>query len=304
MADWRLTLRRSLRRQLFLAIRMLVRWLGFDAMRGLGSALGGFQYRLGPRVRGRCLHDLAVLQNRVPGDPVVARQLRHSYDVYTGAMLEVVAMFDRKLEAAALAARCRIDGVSNLEAARTGGVILLSMHAGNTLLGAAKLASEGWPVTVVYRQSRMMAPGFFAEGLPRYGIEGIQANEGRKAYASMVRALRKNRIVFVMIDQGVKHAKDGMLVRFLGKDMPMPMGPAHLARVTGAPVLPLVTLAADPIWHFEIAAPVLRDADARLEDDVESLVRITERLVMERPQLWSWHQRRWRKFRLAAPPPG
>ena len=44
-------------------------------------------------------------------------------------------------------------------------------------------------MTVVYRHARMMSAQFFAAGLPRYGIDGILANEGFKAYARMVDAL-------------------------------------------------------------------------------------------------------------------
>lgn len=302
MADFRRALRRGLRRVFFMLVSLAVRLRGFDGARRLGSAIGNLEYTFGGSGRKRCLSDLALLQNRTPDDPLIARQLRESCRVYMGAMIEVVAMFLHKLDAATLNARCRVDGVAILEAARDDrGAILLATHSGNTLLAAAQLASKGWPVTIVYRQSRMMSADFFAEGLPRYGMESIPANEGVKAYKEMLRALRKNRVVFVMIDQGVKYEKDGMPMRFLGKDMPMPMGPAHLLRKSGAPVLPLVTLAARPVWHFEIQAPVPVMTQGTLEDDMSTLVRITERQVLDRPELWSWHQRRWRKFPLAAP---
>ena len=84
---------------------------------------------------------------------------------------------------------------------------------------------------------------FFAEGLPRYGIDGILANEGFRAYARMVDALRHNRILFAMMDQGVKKAETGVPMRFLGKDMPMPGGVMQLARQTRAPIVPVVALA-------------------------------------------------------------
>ena len=73
----------------------------------------------------------------------------------------------------------------------------------------------------------------------------------------------------------------------------MVAGPAQLARTARAPVLPLATTAAAPVWHFAIEPP-LRLGQASLQADVECLVGLNERHVRERPQLWSWHHRRWR----------
>jgi lauroyl/myristoyl acyltransferase len=302
MADWQRTLRRAQRRLLFLFARTLVRLFGFTGVRRLGSVLGDLQYRVAGRERRRCLHDLALLQNRSLDDPAVKRQLRDSYRNYATATLQVVAMCDRKLDVERLRAECRIDGLQVLERVceQGNGAILLATHSGNSLLLAALLGSSGYPITVVYRQALMMSADFFAEGLPRYGIDGLPANDGVKAYVKMRRAIKQNRIVFVMIDQGVKFAKDGLPMRFLGKDMPMPAGPAQLARHTGAPILPLVTLAAEPIWHFAIEPPVQRAPDSTLEDDLSLLLQMTERQLLERPHLWSWPHRRWRKFPLAA----
>ncbi|HKQ84606.1 MAG TPA: lysophospholipid acyltransferase family protein [Steroidobacteraceae bacterium] len=302
MADWGRMLRRARRRLLFLAVNALVRSVGFRGVRRLAAILGDMQYRFGGRTRQRCLHDLAALQQRPADDPAVARQLRESYRNYTAATLQVVAMCQRKLDLKILQSACRIDGLDELQRALDAGkgAILLATHAGNNLIVAALLASMGWPILVVYRQALMMSDDFFDAGLPRYGLEGLSANAGAKAYLRMRRAIKDNRIVFVMIDQGVKFPQDGVVMRFLGKDMPMPPGPAQLARVSGAPVLPLATVAAQPIWHFEIEPAVVFAPDSTVEQDLAELLRITERQLLAHPQLWSWPHRRWRKFPLAA----
>lgn len=140
----------------------------------------------------------------------------------------------------------------------------------------------------------MMDAGFFAKGMPPYGIEGILANEGIKAYSRMLGALRAGRAVYVMADQGAKKAEDGVRLRFLGKDMPMPGGPAQLARHSRAPVLPVTTVAATPRWRFIVEPPVPLHKGTTLEADVETLLRVTERQILGHPELWSWHHRRWR----------
>ena len=131
----------------------------------------------------------------------------------------------------------------------------MAAHMGNAALVPLRLASAGWPVSVLYKESRMMSADFFLDGLERYGIQGIAANAGLRAYGQMLAALKQGRIVFLMLDQGVKQAKDGQVHRFLGKDMPMPAGPAQLARAARAPVLPVATLAATPRWRFALGSP-------------------------------------------------
>ena len=300
MADWRIRLRRQRLRLLFLATRVVMRVGGYGAARWLGPLLAAAQYRFSLLDRDRCLHDLALLQQRAPGDPAVAHQLRNAYRINTIGVLEVLAMCDRRLDPAMLNTKLRVDGLERLEAARNGkGAILISTHSGNSLLLAVQLASSGWPITIVYRHARMMSAEFFATGLPRYGIDGIMANEGIKAYAKMLSALRQNRVVFAMVDQGVQATEDGVQMRFLGKNMPMPGGVVQLARQTQAPIVPVVTLAAEPVWHFSVAAPLELEPGCTLEEDMQIVLRDVEQQIMTHPELWSWHQRRWRNFPLA-----
>ncbi len=304
MPDWRRRLRRGRRRFAFLLLRRVMRVTGFGSARVIGPPLAWLQFHWYRQERRRCQDDLAGLLGRPAGDPSVRAMLAEAYRVNTIAVLEILAMLDRPLDDAVLAARCEIAGGERLrEALGAGrGAILLASHMGNGAMLAARLAREGWPVSVVYRQARMMSAGFFEHGLPRYGIEGILANAGIRAYGRMLDALRRGRILFVMMDQGTKLEQDGMILRFLGKDMPMSAGPAQLARHSRAPVLPVQTTAAEPLWRFTICEPLPRAPDAPLEADVAALTRVIEQHVLAHPELWSWHHRRWRKFPLAAAP--
>lgn len=302
MASFRLRIRRKRRRLMFLTARTLVRLVGFARVRGLGRFLGGLQFLFAREDRQRQAADLAAVLGKAGTDPQVESQLREAYRVNTAAVMEILAMFDRKQDSVLSDSRCEIDGLEHLQEAlaKGRGAILLPSHAGNGAALALRLANQGRPVSVVYKQSRMMTAGFFERGFTLYGIEGILANEGIKAYGKMLGALRKGRILFVMLDQGTKMAQDGVMLRFLGKDMPMSAGPAQLARHSNAPVLPVATIGADPAWRFRIDPPLTRVAGASLEADTEQLVRATEQRILEQPQLWSWQHRRWRNFPLAA----
>jgi KDO2-lipid IV(A) lauroyltransferase len=300
LRHWGREFRRARRRLLFLVMRSVMRSCGFGSARRIGAWLGAVQYALGGSVRRTCLEGLAALQGRRSDDPLVARTLRMAYRVNTAALLEVLSMVDRKLDTRSLHVYCQVEGLAHLEAARNGrGAILLATHSGNSLLMAAQLADLGWPITVVYRRSPMMSQQFFAAGLPRYGMQGILANEGFRAYAGMMDALRHNRVLFAMMDQGVVEDETGMTLRFLGKDMPMPGGVTQLARQVRTPILPVEPLAAEPVWRFAIRPRLLLPPGGSIEEDTAWILRHVEAQILEHPELWSWHQRRWREFPLA-----
>lgn len=286
---------------MFLAARSFLRVVGFERAGAAGRRLGALQYRLGGSARRRMQTEMARALGRPADDPAVPPMLREAYRVNTAAVFETMAMLDRRQDETMLVARCEIEGLEHLRAALAPGrgAILMAAHMGNAALVPLRLASDGWPVSVLYKESRMMSADFFLAGLERYGIQGIAANSGLRAYGQMLAALKQGRLVFLMLDQGVKLAKDGQVLRFLGKDMPMPAGPAQLARAARAPVVPVATLAASPRWRFALQPPVPLGAGT-LEADVATLVGASERIVLDQPQLWSWPQRRWRKFPLAA----
>jgi KDO2-lipid IV(A) lauroyltransferase len=288
--------RRAKRRLTYLGYRTILRSIGFKHARVLGDWSGELQFYLFWRQRERLQRDVALAIGCPHDDPSVRALLREAYRVNNGAALEIMAMFDRRQDERDLATRCELDGLDHLcEPMAAGrGAILLAIHAGNALLATVRLAQAGWRVSVVYRDARMMSEGFFHNGLEQYGIQAIMANGGIRAYGQMLSALKQGRIVFLMMDQGVQQAETGLMQHFLGKNLPMPAGPAQLARASRAPVLPLVLTAATPVWHFTIQPPLVL-AGGSLESDVKFLVGVTEKQILQSPQFWSWHHRRWGK---------
>jgi KDO2-lipid IV(A) lauroyltransferase len=296
----RLRIKRLRRRLMFLGLRTLLRTAGPSRAGAIGRVFGELEYRLGGRARRRIQADMAVALGRPPGERDAAALLREAYRSSDGAVLEIMALMDRRIEPEAVAAACTLSGLEHLRAATAQGrgAILLAAHMGNAALVAVKLAQDGWPVSVVYRRARMMSEDFFQNGLEQYGVQGILANAGIQAYGQMLKALRQGRVVFMMLDQGVRDAETGLVRRFLGKDMPMPAGPAQLARAARAPVLPVATTASRPRWTFDIEPAVPLGADT-LDADLTALVQATERQVLQHPELWSWHHRRWRQYPIA-----
>ncbi len=297
--EYRLAIPRLKRKALLLGLLWLLRRNGFAGARRLGALFGDVQYYLAVRMRFRCRAGAAAVLGLSPQDPQVSCALRAALRVNTTGALEVLSMVDRKLDSQQLHRLCRVDGVENLQAARTGrGAILLPTHSGNGLLLAAQLADRGWPITLVYRKSPVMAPQFIAAGLAHYGFEGIAANDGLLAYARLVDALRRDRVVFAMMDDGVRDEEAGVPLRFLGKDMRIPSGLVQLARQSRAPLVPVTSLSADPVWHFRIEPRFALVPGGCIEEDTAAVAKYVERQILAHPDMWSWHHRRWRKYPL------
>jgi KDO2-lipid IV(A) lauroyltransferase len=283
-------------------LRALMRVAGFSGARSLGAFFGELEFRLAWRQRSQLVRDMATALGRDAADPAVTRDLLQAYRVSDAAVLEVLAMMDRPHDQAMLAQHCEVAGLDHLREALAGGrgVILLAAHMGNSALVPVRLAQMGFRISVVSRKARMMPEEFFVNGFKSYGVESIMANDGIQAYRSIVAALRAGGIVFLMLDQGARSINDGIIVRFLGKDVPMPVGPAHLAKGSKAAVLPVTTTAAEPVWRFVIEPPVASLHESGFENGTRTLVGIVERQIREYPQFWTWHQRRWRKYPLAS----
>ncbi len=284
------------RRFIFDGARCLVRLLGFEAAKQWGALIGTAQFHLSRATRARCERDMRALfaTRATPRD--VRAWLKEGHRVNTAAVLQVLALLERPVPASELERHCDLLGQERLvqALARGRGAVLLAMHAGNSLLAAIRLAQAGHSVSVVYHQPHMMTVDRFAEGLPSYGIVAIRANGGLAALARIVSALRRGGLVFLMLDQGAETG-DGIDLRFLGKTMPMQIGAAKAATTARAPVVPLIARGAWPRWSFEFGQAIDLPG-ASVEQDTASLLSLCEREILARPDLWSWHQRRWREF--------
>lgn len=294
-------IRRRLRRLGFYllgALAHLCRPLGLGAIRRLGEWIGELRFRINRRERRRIeAHMAEVLGDADRAE--VRPLLRQAYRVSDRSAFEIIAMGHHPWSAERIRAACHVEHLDRLRAATVAGqgAILLGMHMTNGILMAARLALEGLPVTVVYRESRKMQAGFFDRLLSAHGLAGIDAGQRSNAYRQMLRALRAGRIVYVLMDQGSKHG--GVRVNFLGKTLDMPAGPAELARRSAVPVLPALAMGGERSWHFVIGAPLELDLHST-EASAATLATNMERHIRAHPELWSWHHRKWRRMPITA----
>ncbi len=296
--------RRWLRRSGFHLLKATARLSALGGprwVRRIGEWLGATHYRLGRNRRRRLLEQMArVMPERAVGEQL-ADDLRQAYRVNDRAILEILAAYSGGLNPDQVAGTCSLERIQLLDRslAQGRGAVLLGMHMGNGVALAIHLARRGYPVSVVYRESNKISPEFFARGIRRQGLKAIAALPAAAGFRRMLRSLRNGGIVFILMDQASKSG--GVPVRFLGKDLDMPPGPAELARRTGAPLIPLLLGGVGAVWQFRLGEPITMDPTRPIEEEVKMLASVMEAHIVEHPQWWTWHQRRWHRHPFGPP---
>lgn len=301
----RLSIKRRSRRLGFWALSGLNAWAargGLPRIQNWGHRLGSWHYRLRWRRNQKLSRQLAqALPDQSMGQ--LNGILKTAHQVNDRAIFEVIAAYRGRLDRQALAGAVKLDQIAVLEQALDAGsgVVLLAQHMGNALAMATALSVHGLPVHVVYRESGKMPPHFFRNGLRGLGMTAINAAEPISAVRGILKALRANGVVFVMLDQAAK--SHGEMLRFLGKRLYIPSGPIQAAQKTGAHLCLAELTAVAPQWQYQFSSLGPLSADRSVAEHLADLIQIMERQIRERPQWWSWHQRRWWRYAFNTPTP-
>jgi len=194
---------------------------------------------------------------------------------------------------------CELEGEEHILRALEGGrgAMFATGHCGNWEMFGARLPVAGIPLTPAARRldephlDRLvtaMRSRFGAEMVPRGPAAGKQ----------LVRALARNRVLTLLIDQDIRDIP-GVFVPFFGRSAWTPSGTAMLAIRRRCSVLPCFDhRRPDGTHKIEIHPPLQMPQDGPLEDRVEELTAAAtaaiERQVRAYPEQWVWMHRRWR----------
>ena len=199
-----------------------------------------------------------------------------------------------------LAGYVTIEGEEHLAAehARGRGGLFISGHCGAWELLAAYIVHLGYTVNVIVRG--LFDPGFdrlLNENRERFGVRPI-AREGGSAAMEVLRALRRNEFVAILMDQDTKVR--GVFVPFFGRLAHTPSGAAHFACRAGVDVLPGFVHRRPEGGHaIVIHPPAPRPRSGDREADVleytAALTRYIEEQIRRYPDEWVWMHRRWKK---------
>jgi KDO2-lipid IV(A) lauroyltransferase len=216
-------------------------------------------------------------------------------------MMEVARCVD--FENGYLKSLVHLEGKEYLDKALTDGkgIICLSAHIGNFPLMCTRLVKEGYPLSLVTRNPENHdVAAALASIMKKIGMEAIPDKPRRACVSRSLKALKKNRILLLQIDQNAPRTESW--VDFFGYLVPTFNGPVVLSLRTGAPVLPMFIIRNSTHLHtvrihppFELV--ITGDIEKDITTNIARLTKLIETVIREYPDQWWWFHRRFRKAR-------
>jgi Kdo2-lipid IVA lauroyltransferase/acyltransferase len=178
------------------------------------------------------------------------------------------------------------------------GVLLLLSHFGNwELMGImSKLIGDSIMVIAKPMKKNKRVDQFITKIRSAAGLEVISSI---KASRTVLKALSRNRVVGILIDQRAKRS-EGIWADFFGKKAPTTPGLAVLAMKTGAPVVPVFMVRNGFEKHrLIIQEPLELVQTGDIKKDVEANTQLfnhtLESMIRRYPDQWFWVHRRWER---------
>lgn len=289
----------------FRAVLGLISWIPRRIAFRLGAWLGDLLYLLHRRARRVALFNLrlafpdrspdehrAILRESIRNLGRTVVEICHMPELTPETIGRYVSIEDRELW----------EGLFATAAAR--GVVVLTGHFGNFELLAYAHGLLGRPITLVHRPMN--------NALVDRAITDLRALAGtvslpkKSAAKAALRALHRHQIVAIPADQN-QTRRYGVFVDFFGLPACTTPGPARLAMLSGAAVIPVFLLregASDR--HRVIVLPQIElvrsgDRDADVIANTQRCTAVIEDLLRRHPEQWIWFHKRWNTRRKGEP---
>lgn len=170
------------------------------------------------------------------------------------------------------------------------GVILATAHLGNWEMGGFLISDRKLPINIVYMKDKFTR---MEDHRSRFreltGVKEIPLGDSTVGALAILRALKRNEIVGLQVDRDV--TAKSVPIECCGGRMKMPVGPALLALISGAVILPAFVLFTPELkYRAIIEEPIYarktEDRDADVQAVLIELARVLERYVRLYPEQW------------------
>jgi Kdo2-lipid IVA lauroyltransferase/acyltransferase len=189
-------------------------------------------------------------------------------------------------------------GLEHAEAARAAGrgCLYVGAHFGNWELHAISHAWRGYDVAVLARA--LDNPRLDARLSAVRRMSGNTVIYKQRALAQVLKSLREDRGVAILVDQNVQE-KDGIFVEFFGRLAATTTVAAALAVKTGCALVPVRAVRRGDGGYQAICQPALTwtpsgDRNRDIRDLTQKMTSVIEGWIRENPEQWLWMHRRWK----------
>lgn len=194
--------------------------------------------------------------------------------------------------------RIRMDGREHLERvmATHGRALIVTGHLGNWELLTVAHRLTGHPLTIVVRPLDSRWLNAVAERLRRKA--GVELVDKRGALRPLLAALRRGRLVAILLDQNAAR-RESVFVPFFGRLASTSKSLALLATRTDTPVVPIfIRREARGLHRVVVHPPLLppagEDADQAVVEMTRRCTEAIEAAIRAAPDQWLWVHNRWR----------
>lgn len=175
-------------------------------------------------------------------------------------------------------------------------IIMMTAHYGNWELLSLAVAAKFTPLSAVGRdlESAVMNK-ILTKNREQFDVELLSKTGAMKG---MVRALKKNRPVGILVDQNTK-PEEGLLIDFFGKKARHTPSAAILAKKFDAVIIPAFITTNDHkdykiSFYEEIKVVNTGDKEKDILDCVKKQAEITQKVIEAKPDEWFWLHQRWK----------
>ncbi len=259
--------------------------------------IGAFRlfYHLVPRQRLIALHNL----RRAFPEKSAEEILKIARGVYRNMGIVAAEFFDiPRLTKENIAALVEAEGLENCEKAlaKGRGVLMFGAHFGNWELEAVAASLLIKPLAAIYRP---LDSALLDQLVLRVRTAtGNMLLDKNRAMRAMLRSLKRNELLGILIDQNVD-TYEGVFVDYFGRPACTTDGLAVLALHTGAPVLP-ACMARLPDGRYrlvigpEVEVADTGDRNADILANTQRFTKVIEQTVRQYPDQWLWVHQRWK----------
>jgi lauroyl/myristoyl acyltransferase len=248
----------------------------------IADVAGTLTYALqSPGKKRVCAH----LHSRAAGGlpPAEARRrARASYRNYARMIIDTIWIHAISLDE--MFDHGHIDGVENMHATRDagGGGILVLAHFGSWDIAASMALAAGHPVTTV--MAPVGTPSITALLAWSRKVKQMELFAPAGAARGLIKALRQGKWVAILVD--IPEGGPTTEVRFCNGPVEFSTGPALLARLTGAPLVPISCWRTDNGYRVNVREPFHPGKDDDDQAVMQAVAGILEPDVLRVPEQW------------------
>jgi Kdo2-lipid IVA lauroyltransferase/acyltransferase len=276
--------------RLGLALYRLTTLLPWGPLMALGRGLGRLSQRLAPRRAGIARINLGLCFPELDAGAREALLRRHFESMGMGLMDMGLAWWASEER---LAPWLRVQGTEHARAAlsRGRGAIFLTAHFTSIEMSGRALRGLG-PMHPVYRPHQSPAIEAFVRAQREHHTETAIPRDDVRL---LLRTLKEGKGIWFAPDQNFGH-KGSLFSPFFGIPAATNTATARLARLSGAPVVPVVAFRREdtPGWDVYIG-PALADFPSDdLQRDTDRINALMETWVRRAPAQYLWSHRRFK----------